>query len=66
MTRTKFGTQVGGTLVPYLPDVVQAGDLRREASVHAQELLVEQRSQWQAVESVHAGVIHALRVLNLT
>lgn len=51
--------------VSYLPDVVEAGDLWGQASVHAQELLVEQGGQGKAVESLHAGVVHALRVLNL-
>ncbi len=49
----------------YFPDVVEAGDLGGQASVNAQELLVEQSGQGKAVKGIHAGVIHALRVLNL-
>lgn len=49
----------------YFTDVVEAGDLRGQASMNAQELLVEQSGQGKAVKGLHAGVIHALRVLNL-
>lgn len=50
----------------YLPDVIQAVDLWRQAAVHAQELLVEQRGQRQAVKGLHAGVVHPLRVFDFT
>lgn len=33
--------------------------------MNAQELLVEQSGQGKAVKGLHAGIIHALRVLNL-
>ncbi len=49
----------------YFPDVVEAGDLGGQASMNAQELLVEQSGQGKAVKGLHAGIIHALRVLNL-
>ncbi len=38
---------------------------RGQASMNAQELLVEQSGQGKAVKGLHAGIIHALRVLNL-
>lgn len=34
--------------------------------MHAQELLVEQGGEGQAVEGLHAGVVHPLRVFNFT
>lgn len=34
--------------------------------MYTQELLVEQGSEGQAVEGLHAGVIHPLRVFNFT
>lgn len=34
--------------------------------MHAQELLVEQGSEGQAVEGLHTGVIHPLRVFDFT
>uniref|UniRef100_A0A182J1E9 Uncharacterized protein n=1 Tax=Anopheles atroparvus TaxID=41427 RepID=A0A182J1E9_ANOAO len=49
-----------------LPDVVQLLDLGRQAAVNTEELLIHERRQRQAVERVHARVVHALRVLNLT
>lgn len=49
----------------YFPDVIEAGDLGGQASVNTQELLVEQSGQGKAVKGIHAGIIHALRVLNL-
>lgn len=51
--------------ISYFPDVVEAGDLWRKASVNAEELLVKQSGQRKAVEGLHAGIIHPLRVLNL-
>ena len=50
----------------YFAYVVEAVDFWRESAVHTEELLVEQRGERQAVEGVHAGVIHPLRVLYLT
>lgn len=50
----------------YLLDVVQRVDLRRKAPVHAEELLVHQGGQRQAVKCLHAGVVNLLRVLDLT
>ena len=46
-------------------DVVEGVELGREAAVHAQELLVHEGGERQAVEGVHARVVHALRVLDL-
>lgn len=34
--------------------------------MNAEELLVEESGQRQAVEGVHAGVVHLLRVLDFT
>jgi len=50
----------------HLPYVIQTGDFRAQTSVHAEELLVEERSQRQAVERLHAGVVYLLRVLYFT
>lgn len=50
----------------YLLDVVQRVDLGRKAPVHAEELLVHQGGQGQAVKRLHAGVVNLLRVLDLT
>ena len=50
---------------PYLSDVVQVVDLRRQSSVDAEELLVHERGQREAVERLHASVVHALGVLDL-
>lgn len=33
--------------------------------MNAQELLIHESSQWQAVERVHARVVHSLRVFDL-
>ncbi|KAI8035088.1 hypothetical protein M5D96_012181 [Drosophila gunungcola] len=57
----------GGRLLEAVepPNVLQLVYLGRKAAVHAQELLVHERRQRQAVERVHAGVVHALRVLDL-
>jgi hypothetical protein len=46
-------------------DVVEGAQLRREATVHAQELLVHEGGERQAVERVHARIVHTLRVLDL-
>lgn len=43
----------------HLPDVVQVVYLRGQSAVHAQELLVHQGRQWEAVERFHAGVVHS-------
>ena len=40
-------------------------DLWAESAVDAEELLVHQRGEGEAVEGVHARVVHALRVLDL-
>lgn len=50
----------------YLSDVIQTGDLRAQTSMHTEELLVEESGQRQAVERIHTGIIHALRVLYFT
>lgn len=50
----------------YLLDVVQRVDLGRKAPVHTEELLVHQGCQGQAIKRLHAGVVHLLRVLDLT
>lgn len=50
----------------YLLDVVQRVDLGRKAPVHAEELLVHQGSQGQAIKCLHAGVVNLLRVFDLT
>lgn len=50
----------------YLSDVIQRIDLRGQPPMDAQELLVHQGSQGQAVKGVHARVVHALRVFDLT
>ena len=34
--------------------------------MNTQELLVHERGQWQAVEGLHARVVHALSVLDFT
>lgn len=69
MSRThKATTEDSDSSAPhltYFPNVVEAGDLRGQASMNAQELLVEQSGQGKAVEGLHAGIVHALRVLNL-
>ena len=49
----------------YLLDVVEGVDLWRQAAVDAEELLVHEGSQRQAVEGLHASVVHALGVLDL-
>lgn len=57
----------GGRLLEAVqfPDVVQGVDLGGEATVDAEELLVHEGGQGQAVERLHARVVHALRVLDL-
>lgn len=50
----------------YLAYVIQTGDFRAQASVHTQELLVEEGGQRQAVKRVHTGVVDVLRVLYFT
>lgn len=40
-------------------------DLRRQSTVHAQELLIHQSRQRQTIERVHARIVHAFRVLDL-
>lgn len=45
--------------------VIERVYLGREAAVHAQKLLIHERGQWQAVERLHARVVHALCVLDL-
>ena len=49
----------------YLSNIVKIVDFRRESSVHAEKLLIHEGSKRQAVESLHAGVIDAFRILNL-
>lgn len=51
--------------VGHLLDVVEGVHLGGEAAVHAQELLVHEGGQGEAVERLHARVVHALRVLDL-
>jgi hypothetical protein len=46
-------------------DVVESAQLGREATVHAQKLLIHESRERQAVKRVHACVVHALRVLDL-
>lgn len=59
------GTERRRLLEPVqLAHVVQRVDLRRQAAVHAQELLVHERGERQAVERLHARVVNALRVLD--
>ena len=48
-----------------LSDVVEIVYLWAESAVDAEELLVHERGQREAVERVHARVVHALRVLDL-
>lgn len=50
----------------YFPDVVKICDFWRQAAVHAQELLVHEGGQGEAVEGVHARVVHPLGILNFT
>ena len=49
-----------------LPDVIQRVDFGGEAAVNAEELLVHEGSQREAVECLHAGVIDPFRVLDFT
>lgn len=48
-----------------LANVVQVVYFGGEAAVDAEELLVHERRQRQAVEGVHARVVHLLRILDL-
>mmetsp|Transcript_29348 Transcript_29348/g.76929 ORF Transcript_29348/g.76929 Transcript_29348/m.76929 type:complete len:312 (-) Transcript_29348:207-1142(-) len=45
--------------------IVHRVDLWRQPAVNAKELLVHDGHQWQAIERVHAHIIHLLRILVL-
>lgn len=61
------GPERGRFLEPVdLLDIVDGMDFRRKSAVNAKELLVHQRGQRQTVEGVHAGIVDAFRVFNLT
>ena len=47
-----------------LVDVLQLVDLGGQAPVDAEELFVHESGQGQAVESLHAGVVHGQGVLD--
>ena len=47
-------------------DVVERVHFGRQTAVNAQELLVHERRQGEAVERVHAGVVNAFGVLDAT
>lgn len=50
--------------VTNLPDVVERVDLWGEAAVNAEELLVHEGGEREAVECLHASVVHPFRVLD--
>lgn len=48
----------------YRLDVVECENLGRQTSVDAEELLVEQGGEGQAVERLHAGVVNTFRIFD--
>ncbi len=51
--------------VPVTPTYLEQLDLGREAAVHAQKLVVDQRGERQRVEDIHHRLPHQRRVLVL-
>lgn len=50
---------------PYTLQVFEGVELRAQATVYAQELLVHDGSQGQGAERLHASLVHGLGVLVL-
>jgi hypothetical protein len=48
----------------YLFDIVQSVYFGRQAAVHAQKLLIHERSEWQTVKRFHACVVDFLAVFD--
>lgn len=50
----------------HLFNVTERLDFRGETPMHAEELLVNQSSQWKTVKGRHASIVDLIRVLQPT